>query len=498
MDRNEIKFLLTHSSIYGLGTVVSQAVSFFMLPLYTRFLTPKDYGILELIDVTTMLTGLIFTLGISAGMSRFYYEDESPRYRNAVVGTTYLCYFGISLLLFPPLLLLSPVFAKVVLSGEGLADFFVISFLSLFLGGVTDIGLMYLRLIKKPIWFSFVTVTRLTLSVGLNILFVAFFKWGIMGILLSSLIGRGVYAIIMTGVILMGTRLKFSWPLARELLKFTLPLIPSLFAGTLIKQSDKYFVRYLVSISETGIYGLALKMGSAIHYLLTVPFLTAFIPRRFEIINRKEAPLVFRDVFRQYSFVFIFCGLALSILTPEIFKVMVTEKFRAAGKYVPLVILSLFILGCQHQFDLGLYYSKKTKFIAYIDILAALLQLPMNFFFIRMFGLWGAILSSLATLTVQASLYLSFSRRYYQVDYNLITILKALSLSIGLYLLSILIASGNIAVDFTIKMVILVSFLPMGAMLRIVSKEEIEIVKEVTRRVVRKWRGLLKRALGPA
>ena len=90
MISKEIKFLLTHSSIYGLGTVTSRLVAFLLLPLYTRYLTPKDYGILELIDITTGTIALVVSLGIIRSMSRFYYDEKDLNNRNIVVSTSYV------------------------------------------------------------------------------------------------------------------------------------------------------------------------------------------------------------------------------------------------------------------------------------------------------------------------------------------------------------------------------------------------------------------------
>src|SRR5262249_10593018 len=96
----ELKFLLKHSSIYGIGTVLSRAVAFLLLPLYTRYLTPTDYGVLELIDTTTGLVGIVVGLGVSTSVSRFYYQRETEAERNRLMSTVYiLVTFGTTALL---------------------------------------------------------------------------------------------------------------------------------------------------------------------------------------------------------------------------------------------------------------------------------------------------------------------------------------------------------------------------------------------------------------
>ena len=111
---------------------------------------------------------------------------------------------------------------------------------------------------------------------------------GVLGILYSSLIVRSAYAIILTFAILWKTRFKFSFTLAVKMIKYNAPIIPSNLASTFIKQSDKYFVLHFLTLADTGIYALALRLGNAVHNLLTVPFNMAYIPRRFELMKNKD------------------------------------------------------------------------------------------------------------------------------------------------------------------------------------------------------------------
>ena len=302
METKELKYLLTHSSIYGLGTILARLVSFLLLPIYTRHLTTVDYGVLEMIDTSNMLIGLVVTVGISRGMSRFYYEEENISYRNTVVSTTYLIAFSLSLMLFPVLYYLSPIVSVLVFSSEKFESFFIISFLSLFLGLIIDIGMMYLRLEKKPFIFITVSTSRLCVLIGLNIWFIVFLNKGVMGILLSSLITRILYAMFLTSIILSRTKLRVSYGLAKKILKFSLPMIPANLFSTMIKQSDKYFVLYLMTVTDAGIYSLSLKLGNTIHMLITMPFIMAYIPRRFEIMNKVESSHTFQIMFSYYSF----------------------------------------------------------------------------------------------------------------------------------------------------------------------------------------------------
>src|SRR5579864_7301393 len=84
---DEIKKLTKHTSIYSLGNILSKAVGFFLIPFYTHYLTPADYGTLELLDLSTALVGLLLNIWMNSSVVRYYYEYEDEKNRNQVVST---------------------------------------------------------------------------------------------------------------------------------------------------------------------------------------------------------------------------------------------------------------------------------------------------------------------------------------------------------------------------------------------------------------------------
>lgn len=483
MISKEIKFLLTHSSIYGLGTVVSQMVAFLLLPVYTRYLTPKDYGVIELIEITSGIVAIVVTVGIARALSRFYYESNDTEKQNRVVSTTYITYLTIATCSTLLLLSLTDLFALTILDSGIYSYYFKISFINLMVGGLIDIGLMYLRIIKKPFIYISITITRLIMMISLNIVFVVFLKQGVLGILYSGLISRVVYAIVITIPILVKTNLRFSFILSKNMLKFSLPLIPASLANTLVQQSDKYFIRYFFTIADTGIYSLANKLGNTIHLLITMPFMMAFMPRRFEIMNKPDAKLIYAQVFKSYCVLTIFIGLALSMLIPEIMVIMTTPDFYSAGKYVPLIVLSMIMYSFQYHFEFGILWSKKTKYYAYINISTACLNIITNIILIPLYGLWGGALSSTIILTIQSFSIYFISQKLYPISYGLKNIFRLLLLACIFYYISLFVATHSLALNTAIKGLMLLIFPFMIIYTRVLSHEEIKKVRDILNRI---------------
>jgi O-antigen/teichoic acid export membrane protein len=461
-----------------LGTVVSKLVAFILLPLYTRYLVPADYGMLETIDVSSGIIGIVVTVGIARALSRFYYEFEREGERNRVVSTTYITYAIAGGLALPFLFYASEPIARILFKSGEYGHLFKLSFASLVLGGMVDIGMMYLRLLRKPKVFVAITITRLAFLIALNVVLIVYFRMGILGILYSSLIVRAFYAVLMTGLILWKTRIRFSFNLSRQMIRYGLPMIPSSLANTAIKQADKYFVLYYISIGDMGIYSLGLRLGNAIHSLLTVPFNMTYIPRRFEIMHREDAREIYRRVFTYYVFLIGFIGLGLSMLIPEILRVMVTPEFFRAGKIVPLVVFSMLIFGFHYHFDFGILHSKKTKYLAYINLACAAIQIGLNFALIPTYGLYGAVCASIVALSTQAFLLVSVSERLYRIKYEFGRIFKYILLAVVFYGISTQIHTESLLLSIGIKTAVLILFPVAAVLLRIISSAETAKLRE--------------------
>lgn len=480
MISKEIKFLLTHSSIYGLGTIISRIVAFILLPLYTRYLTPADYGILEAIDITSAMIGLVVTVGISRALSRFYYVSDNQNDRNCVVSTTIFTYFAIALFFLPVLIYGANPLANLLFNSDQFGTFLRISFISLLLGGLVDTSMMYLRLMKKPVIFISLTTVRLILLISFNLLFIVYYKMGLIGILYSSLIVRAFFAVVLTSAILWKVNFAFSVSKSIDLLKYGLPMIPSSLANIAVKQSDKFFILYIMSVSDMGIYSLSLKFGNAIHSLMTVPFNLAYIPRRFEIMNHKDAKETYKKIFTYYMFFITYSSLVLSLLIPEILQVMVTSEFQNAGTIIPLVTFSMIIFGAHYHFDFGILYSKKTKYLAYINLVSAVLNIGLNYSMIRNYGLFGAVWSAIMILGFQALLLYYFSNKFYPIEYEFQRIIKYMAVACGIYGMSYYLNSEMVFLNLGIKLLLLIGIFPAAIIiLKIISPEEMVKLKEI-------------------
>lgn len=479
----ELKFLLKHSSVYGLGTIIGQTVGFLLLPLYTRYLTPEDYGVLSLINITMDIAGIVAGLGIIASMARFYYEFDTAAERNLVISTIYWISFAVTVIFLPLLYLGSSLLSLLIFKSHVYTTHFRIASFALIFGIISDMGLTYYRVQSKSVIFIQFSLAGMLLSIGLNIYFVVFARTGVIGIFYSSLIKQVILALILSVLILARTGLQFSGTLASGIIRFSFPLIFSNIFRVLVNESDKFFINYFFSPFTTGIYAIAQKIGNSIHQLVISPFLQTYMPRRFEIMKQKDASKTYGAILHYYLVVICSAGLALALFSSIIVRLMTTEQYHSAARYIPLAVLSVIIFGLKYHFETGIMIQKQTKYIAYINGVSALTNVALNFVLISRYQLWGALLALNISYSLTAVLNYIISQKMSPIDFPFPRIEGLMIIVLATFLISLLNPFQSIALNLATNMGIFGLYLLTLLHFRLVNKDGLKAaVFEIFRR----------------
>ncbi|WP_339136544.1 MAG: oligosaccharide flippase family protein [Candidatus Electrothrix sp. GW3-4] len=483
MKFGELKFLLKHSSIYGLGSVIGQAISFLLLPLYTRYLTPADYGVMALVDVARGLIGLVISLGLVNALGRFYYEYEEQEQRNLVISSAYWVVFAVIIISLPLVWYLSSILSELLFHTNEYTLVFQVALLSLLFGLLVDLGINYLRVRAQSIHFIKITLARMTLVISCNIYFIVFLQTGVIGIFYSSLLSAIIFAFFLTITVLRKTSLSFSYTHAKEMVHYSFPLIFSNIFRVITNESDKLFINSFFSPFETGIYSIAQKIGSSLHALVTSPFLQAYLPRRFQIMKEANAKQEYANILDYYLLAICAAGTLLSIFSREIIVTMTSQEYYAAAAYIPAIVLSMVVFGMKYHFEIGIVITKKTKIIAYINGLSCVVNVLLNWILIKHFGIVGAIISVNVSYLLTTILNLMATQRLYAVQFHYSRMFQLLVLSMIIYALSLLVPKSSFIVVISLKSLLVICFLGALYVTNLIPKE---LITGITSRIRKK------------
>ena len=453
----EIKTIAKHSSVYSAAVFLKKGIGFIMIPIYTRFLTSADYGVLELLSLVLEIIATIVGFRLIGGMTRYYHHYDNPRDKEEVLTTTFIFTAIVSLAFLVVLQLLSKPISAIVSGSTQYVTCFQIVFICLAVQNVYLISENYLLIKKRSFLYSTLSIVTLVVGLSFNILFLVFLKMGVIGILYSMLIAKLLNLIIVVPISLRNIRMRFSWEKLFEMIRFSLPLIPASVSILIVHFSDRIFVQKYCTLDELGLYSLGYKFGMIVSIMISAPIFQIWNTYRFEIAKRSDAKQVMSRVFTYYSTVLIFISLALSVYIREIIAIMASSAFQGSASVVPLIILSYVFHGISTFFSIGIAITYKTKYAAYIQALVAVINILLNLFLIPNFGIMGAAISTILTFLCFFGLSFIISQKLYPLPLEYQRLFLLCGISLAIFFISSFV-NTSLIISIGIKAILIVAF----------------------------------------
>ena len=456
----EIGTAVRHTAMYGLGSIVIKALGFLMLPFYTHYLSPRDYGVLEILDLSMSLFGMVLHMGIAPALLRAYAASKSPEQRRTTVSTAFLFVAATGLTTFAVGLLIVRPLSVLLLGPTVSTNYLLLSFTSFVLSYLATMPRAYLRALEASGMFTLLETGSLFLILLLNIYFIAVLKLGAMGILWSSVIVYAIQAVGLSAWMMRAVGIGFDGRILRQMAAFGLPLIFSNVALFALNFSDRFFLQRLRSLDVVGVYAVGYKLAFMINYMLVQPFYAMWQARMYGIYDQPEHATIFRQIFMFYSLVLTYAAMGIAVFSPEVVRVMADPRFAAGQEVVPIVALAYVFYGIGLYVQLGMFLANKTKAIGAVSSVAALLNLALNYVLIGKFGMVGAAWATLLGFAAIAAGGYWFSQRALHLNLGMPRVMAALGVAVALYggCAFTISPQSSVAFDLAVKAIALVVF----------------------------------------
>jgi O-antigen/teichoic acid export membrane protein len=305
--------LIKHSTIYAIGNISRQLIGFIMLPVYTRYLTPADYGVIGLLTFSVSLIEGVFGARLGQAMPKFYFEQDTQRDRNAVISTALIVTGGISTLMTAILFLTRGTSAELLFGTDRYAAVLGLFCFSILINALESQSLVYLQIQGLPKLFVTINLVKLATQFAFNIFFVVYLKWGVTGIAISSISSSGIFAICLSVFSFVRAGVRYDFPLARRMIVFSWPLWVAGIASLYINSAGRYYIRIFSSLADVGLYELAAKFGGILTLLIAQPFSRFWDTERFNHYRKSNNAEIFRGVFQVYATLLALTALAISL-----------------------------------------------------------------------------------------------------------------------------------------------------------------------------------------
>lgn len=456
--RSELKSILKHTSIYGITRILSRSAGFIMIPIYTRCLTPSDYGTVELLDLLLNLIGLMTATSISNAVFKYYYAYDADADRKAVVSTAIISTSAIALLISLSASFFAGPIAGALFGKPEFKTYVLIAFSTFALDVTGMVPQGYLRAQQRSMLFSVLSLARLVLSLGMNIVFIVVLRMGVLGVLLALLISTAIFSLALLVMTLRETGIHFRMRNFREIYAFGLPLAPSYLGLFIINYGDRFWIKHFGDLRDVGVYALGWKFGYMVSYLVFQPFRLIWDAKLYELGKTEEGPAYFSKIFTAIAFFLVICSLGMALFIGPVIRIMAAPEFWGAARVVPLIVLAYLFEACSYFFRGGLFLKGKTKTVGMIELSAGLLALGGYYVLVGKYLSMGAASATMIAFCMMAAFNYIASQRVYPVPYEFGKAGALLALGIALYLLRGLIPMENPFADLAVSAGFLAAF----------------------------------------
>jgi O-antigen/teichoic acid export membrane protein len=410
--------MLKNSIIYLSSSILSKSVPFLLLPIMTSYLSPEEYGYLSIYLMAISLIYAFVGMNMHVNISKIFFKVDKEELAT-IIGNIFFILF-ITTLFYTICIFSSSLFLNDFFSIP-IEFFLIIPILNLFMM-INELNTTILRNEERAYMFGIFEVSNTVFQMGFTILFLIFFMYGwysqISGMIVSGL----VFFII--GLIYMKKRKYISLIIKidkiKSILSISVPMIPHILATLILGLSDRLFIEKMVSMEAVGLYSVGYMFGMVIA-LFTDAFMKAWSPWFYK--NLTEPTDSKKEKIVKYTYMYILgtfiLAIIISILSKFIFPFFVDEKFYGAEEFILWIAIGYAIQGIYKIFFPYLVHISKTYFLSVSTVIAALLNLVFNYFFIKEYGTIGAAYATILSFAVSSFMVFWFQNKYYKMPWSL-------------------------------------------------------------------------------
>lgn len=485
---NEIKNTVKNTLLYSVGNISGKLSGIILLPLYTKFFSLEQFGLLALLEVSYQFIQAISGFGIKSAIARFYWDTDTKGKEKSLFYTSYIFNIIVSFITIIFFFLIIKNFSHVIFKAEISRELTLIFLSSAFLRLLVDTPMLLLRIQQKAFRQTTVQIIVLVITVALTVYFIGTLKMQLEGIFLAHCFANLIALFFLSGYIVSNIKLDFSFTLLKELIRFGLPLYLSNLLTIVLVLSDRFILNLFGTLENVGNYSLAYKISNIIQIVFVTSFLNAYIHIFYKQMSQENIRRFYSKSMTYFSLVIIFVSTGLILFAKETIKVLSINNpdYWNSFSLIPVLVLGIIFGGIRQVLVLPLSKLKKTRIISGVSITVAGINFILNILLIPAIGTIGAAVSTAVAQIVAACWLYYLVLKNDAIEYEIPKIIKCLIIAAGLYTVSLLINDFALVWRLMIKSVLLILFFYILYLWNFFEKIELNSMKGFWR----KWSNL--------
>jgi O-antigen/teichoic acid export membrane protein len=471
--------LASDALTYGASSLIGQLLNFLLLPLYTRHLSPADYGILAMLNLVTALVNPIASLQIPNAVMRYYMLSDDEGEKQSCVRTGFTSVLVTCVLLVVIATLALEPLTQLITGKPETAWVVWLAFLSGGLGGIIAMPESLLRADRRVKLIAVLNLVKLLLTVGLTIFMVVHLKLGVAAIMYAELAGGALLLVAMSATAFERSPFGFERDTWKKLASYGLPLLPHRVQASAMSLFGEYATRQLLGLEAAGLYSVAARFSMPIRFVVQ-SINRAWVPFKLEIHKTDPDPAAtFRSIVTYYVAAVGFVWVVMALWGPELVRLMTAPAFHAAAGLVAVRALSPISNGLYFMMGTGFEIGTDTKPAPLISLAGLIVVVGGAYLFIPYFGAAAAALTTAGGWLVMAAMVYMFAQRRYRIHYDWPALLGILAMGGAVQLAAATLASDHLALRIAVAAILTLAFPLLVALVLLRSPTERDRLRRV-------------------
>ncbi|NEV92733.1 oligosaccharide flippase family protein [Psychroflexus sp. YR1-1] len=386
------KILLNGAFIVSLLEGSAKLVTLLLLPVFSKYLTPEDFGVFSLVVVIVSVLGLIYNPGTTSGTTRLYHDTTDKNEQKELIGSLFAFYIFIPFAFSIILIMVGQPLFNIFFKNFSFYPYGLMAILLALLMQAKNVWSVYLLLKYKIKLLSIYTFLSVIIGLVFAYLLVVVYEMGALGRVLAMFPPAIFLFIISLFTVYRYTGGKWSIKNMLYQFKFGVPLIGAIWSTSLLLIVDRYMLEVMTDVATVGIYAFAFQIGQ-IPQFFVLGIKKLWNPMFYENMNNNNYKIIEKLIFLFSSLLGLICILII-LFSNDLFYLLIDERYYDSIPLVNIIVLGIFFSGLLIIPNSKLGYSKRFGLTSKIALTAFVINLLLNIILIKHIGAMGAALAS--------------------------------------------------------------------------------------------------------
>ncbi len=417
-NRTHYLQVLKDMILYGAVGASAQFSNLLLLPLLVRLFSAKEYGAIDLVTVSGALTTLLMTLGLPSGVIRFFHEKGVPG-RRRMVSSLLVFAVAVSTGLCLLLIGVTPFLIEHTVQNPRYVHYFRLGWIASAVTAPCFVLGAVLRSERRILQYGIVNLATFASQIAFSVVLVTYFRLGIDGVfwgsIFSGILGLAL-AVIYTRSYLKGP---CSWAACREVLSYSLPLVPAHVALWINQRGTRYIIVLYMTLSEVGLYGVGVLLSGVIAFIAT-SFQNSWNSYVMTLLEHESFLEINRRILQFYMGGMIVLGLGFLAVLKEVCLFGLGPQYLEALPLMPWLIAGAILQGSGNITNIGVTVTNRTGVNNLASWTGVVVNLALSLLFVPSVGLAGVAVSYFISRLVYTYIFIVATHRLHAMRFQLL------------------------------------------------------------------------------